>query len=237
MGDLRDHVGEIHGIYKIIEMLEEKDIYGFNLYKGICQKCGYEKIGTHSEFTAPSKIATRCTHLDQNGNYRIFNTYTWDNKRIGAIFNGIKVRCYNKNDKSYRWYGKKGIRICDEWINNPKSFECWAIANGYSDELTIDRIDENKDYSPDNCRWITLQDNANYKSTTSLIEVNGEIHSGQDWAKILGFGQNRINIYVREHGLENTIEFIKRYQNNPTLKPKHKQSYYDLYINNNTISI
>ena len=142
----------------------------------------------------------------------------------------MKNRCYNKKVKSYKYYGKRGIKVCDEWKNNFLNFYNWAIKNGYKDNLTIDRIDENKDYCPENCRWVTNINNAKYKTTTSLIEVDGETHTGKDWAKILGFGPNLINNYIRKYGLENTIEFIKRYRVNPILKPKGNQSYYDLYM-------
>lgn len=226
-----NHVGETYGIYTLIEFLNEKDKYGHYLYKGKCKVCGYEIIKPFNHFNAPSAIVNNCKHLDRNGNYYSFNKYTWDNKRIGNIFKGMKGRCYDKNDKSYKWYGEKGIKICDEWLNNPKLFEEWAFNNGYSDNLTIDRIDENKNYCPENCRWITLENNSKYKSTTSLIEVNGVVHGGKDWAKLLGFGVNLINNYVRKYGLENTIEFIKRFQTNPNLKAKGNQSYYDLYMN------
>ena len=225
-----NHVGETYGIYTLIEFLNEKDKYGHYLYKGKCKICGYETVRPFSHFSAPSAITNNCKHLDRNGNYYNFNKYNWSNERIGSIFNGIKDRCYNKNNKSYKWYGEKGVKICKEWIDNPKLFEIWALSNGYEDNLTIDRIDENKDYCPENCRWISNSDNAKYKSTTSLIEVDGETHTGKDWARILGFGVNLINNYIRKYGLENTIEFIKRYQANPILEPKGNQSYYDLYM-------
>ena len=225
-----NHVGETYGIYTLIEFLNEKDKYGHYLYKGKCKICGYETVRPFSHFSAPSAITNNCKHLDRNGNYYNFNKYNWSNERIGSIFNGIKDRCYNKNNKSYKWYGEKGIKICKEWIDNPKLFEIWALSNGYKDDLTIDRIDENKDYCPENCRWVTNINNAKYKSTTSLIEVDGETHTGKDWAKILGFGPNLINNYIRKYGLENTIKFIKKYQANPTLEPKGNQSYYDLYM-------
>lgn len=225
-----NHVGETYGIYTLIEFLNEKDKYGHYLYKGKCKVCGYETVRPFSHFSAPSAITNNCKHLDRNGNYYNFNKYNWSNERIGSIFNGIKDRCYNKNNKSYKWYGGKGVKVCKEWIDNPKSFEIWALSNGYEDNLTIDRINENKDYCPENCRWVSNINNAKYKSTTSLIEVDGETHTGKDWAKILGFGVNLINNYIRKYGLENTIEFIKRYQANPILEPKGNQSYYDLYM-------
>ena len=196
-----NHIGETYGIYTLIEFLNEKDKYGHYLYKGKCKICGYETVRPFSHFSAPSAITNNCKHLDRNGNYYNFNKYNWSNERIGSIFNGIKDRCYNKNNKSYKWYGEKGVKVCKEWIDNPKLFENWALSNGYKDNLTIDRIDENKDYCPENCRWVPNSDNAKYKSTTSLIEVDGETHTGKDWAKILGFGPNLINKYIRKYGL------------------------------------
>lgn len=224
----RIHIGETHGVYTIVDMLPNKDKYGHYIYKGICNECGYERFSHYGGFSGEKSITRICNHLYINGNF-IKNT-VWDNKRIGSIFRGIKARCYNLNNKAYRWYGAKGIEVCDEWLKNPKLFEEWSVNNGYSDELTIDRIDENKDYCPENCRWVTNVNNAKYKSTTSLIEVDNETHTGKEWANVLGFGVNVINTYIRKYGIENVIEFIRRFKKNPTLKPKNRQSYYDLYM-------
>lgn len=235
MIDPRCHVGETHGIYTLVDVFDEKDKYGHWIYKGICNVCGREKCSHYGSFSGPKSMATVCTHIGINGKY--IEQTQWESQKICAIFNGMKSRCYNQNDKSYRWYGNKGIKICNEWIDNPKSFEDWALSNGYTDGLTIDRINEDKDYCPENCRWITRSDNTKYKSTTSLINVDGEIHTGKDWARILGVSINVINTYVRTHGLDNTIEFIQRFMNNPKLELKNGQSYYDLYMNNNTMSV
>ena len=154
-------------------------------------------------------MTKKCTHLNKNGNYKNFCSYYWKNKRLSKIFKDMTTRCYSKNAREYRWYGGKGIKICDEWINNPKTFEDWALNNGYKDNLTIDRINSDKDYSPDNCRWITLIDNAKYKSTTTILEVDGESHTGSDWARLLNLGQNTINMYLRNYDEEIVKDFIR----------------------------
>lgn len=223
-----EYVGTISGIYEIM-YISGKDKYGHKIYHIKCTKCGYEKDSIYKNI-----YKTRnCYHVAKNGNYINYG-YKFKNKRIRRILRGMKRRCYNSNSEDYYRYGARGIRICDEWLDNPVSFEEWALNNGYADNLTIDRIDENKDYCPENCRWISNEENARYKSTTHEIVVDGELHTGHEWSLILGIGRNRINTYVRKYGIDNTAEFIKRYKKNPQLKDKRKanQSLYELYMQN-----
>lgn len=79
--------------------------------------------------------------------------------RLANIWNGMKQRCNNPNHSAARWYHDRGIRVCKEWNDNFYLFQAWAIANGYADGLSIDRIDPDGDYCPENCRWITLGEN------------------------------------------------------------------------------
>lgn len=95
----------------------------------------------------------------------------------------MKQRCYNPKDKHYKWYGAKGVGVCEEWRKDVTAFYNWAISNGYRKGLTIDRIDFTKDYSPNNCRFITMRMQQRNKSSNKRIEYNGEIMSVQEWAE------------------------------------------------------
>jgi hypothetical protein len=162
------------------------------------------------------------------GSY-IHRDYKWNNQRIGKIFCDMKSRCYNTSDKTYRYYGAKGIKICQEWLNNPKEFEKWSMQNGYTDNLTIDRVNSNKDYCPENCRWITLKDNAKYKSTTHLITVNGITHTGREWSNVLGLGANTINSYIRHYGEDKTKQLINAILINGLRNRRNKQTWFSVY--------
>lgn len=97
----------------------------------------------------------------------------------------IKDRCYQKSNISYKNYGDRGIIMCDEWKNDFMSFYNWAMANGYKENLTIDRIDVNGNYEPNNCRWATKKEQANNRRNNVIIEYNEERHTIQEWCEKL----------------------------------------------------
>lgn len=185
-------------IYRIIEESSIKDKDGHKLYKLECKFCGYQKIARKSSMF----VAEKCTH-------RMMLEPKIKNKRLRIIFKLMKGRCYNNTNKSFRFYGAKGIRICDEWLNNPLKFEEWAIENGYRDDLSIDRINSLGNYEPQNCRWISKIQNAKFKSNTNIITVKNISMSGRDWSKFLGRGVNYVNTFIRKNGLEPAIKKIE----------------------------
>lgn len=85
-------------------------------------------------------------------------THNHSKTRLYSIWSGMKTRCYNTKRHDYRWYGARGVTVCDEWLHDFAAFEAWALSNGYSDDLTIDRIDCDAGYAPDNCRWVTMRE-------------------------------------------------------------------------------
>ena len=83
--------------------------------------------------------------------------------RLYSIWLGIKKRCYCKSDTRFKWYGARGIKMCEAWWNDYAAFAAWALANGYADNLSIDRRENSGDYCPENCRWVDAVGQANNK--------------------------------------------------------------------------
>lgn len=106
---------------------------------------------------------------------RLYNTWTQ-----------IKQRCTNKNNERYEDYGGRGIKVCDKWMNSFDAFREWSLKNGYKDNLSIDRIDVNGDYEPDNCKWSTDIDQQRNKRNNRLVTINGETKTLAEWAEISG---------------------------------------------------
>jgi hypothetical protein len=94
--------------------------------------------------------------------------------KIYSIWCHIKGRCYNQNRDNYKYYGAKGIKVCDEWRDNFISFYEWAMSHGYKDGLEIDRIDNKKDYCPENCRFATRKMQVRNRSNTLYVQFNGK---------------------------------------------------------------
>jgi hypothetical protein len=117
-------------------------------------------------------------------------------QRIYTTWKNMIRRCYNKDHTSYKYYGGKGITVCAEWQEFEPFYE-WAIGSGYSDNLTIDRIDNNDNYKPQNCRWVTPKEQANNRSTNRCITFNGEAKTVAEWADGLGISFQSLDARLR----------------------------------------
>lgn len=123
--------------------------------------------------------------------------------RLYKTWEGMRKRCKSKYGKDYPQYAGKGIKVCDEWNgeNGYENFKEWAYANGYDEskgglECSIDRIDNNKGYSPENCRWATAEEQANNRNTSRTLTYNGETHAIAEWARKLNAPYGRIQSRV-----------------------------------------
>ena len=133
----------------------------------------------------------------------------WYSENLKKKYEDILRKCYNENDKDYRFYGAKGIKLCDKWLNNPQDFNDYFVSIGYTNDSALGRKDTTKDYSEENCILTTVSEAAKWKITTTKITVNGITDSGKGWARRLNLGVNHINKYIKKNGLEKTIEYVQ----------------------------
>jgi hypothetical protein len=151
----------------------------------------------------------------KNANQR--NYHGLRDTRLYHIWFGMKARCYNANSENYKHYGGRGIKICDEWKNDFMKFYDWAIHNGYDDSLSIDRIDVNGNYTPDNCRWATAVEQAKNKRKEFVMTLTykNKTMTIKEWSKHLNIKEKTIRKRLEsgwsvEKTLETPVDKIKR---------------------------
>lgn len=155
------------GRLTVLEIIKEKNKNA--KYKCRCD-CGNEIITYYNNLYIGKTLSCGCLNNEQRhkkDNKSHKQKHGLSKTRLAIIRNGMISRCYNKNSDNYKRYGGRGIKICDEWKNKETgmiNFYNWAMQNGYREDLTIDRIDNDKGYYPDNCRWTTLKEQANNKN-------------------------------------------------------------------------
>ena len=153
--------------------------------------CGKEHRATTSNLRSGSTNSCGCLRKEVASN--LTKTHDLSSTRLHGIWRGMKDRCLNRNDVSYPSYGGRGITICDEWLNDFVSFYLWAIANGYSDKLSIDRIDNNKGYMPSNCRWAECEIQSRNRRSNRRFSYNGKTQTLAEWAREYGIDRKTLS--------------------------------------------
>jgi hypothetical protein len=157
-------------------------------WKCICE-CGREVIRSSGDLNRPrsSKFTRNCGGA----------SHDYAKTPLYRTYRNMRSRCENPNVPKFKIYGGRGIRICDEWASNFKSFSDWAINNGYKETLTIDRIDNDGNYGPDNCRWVDRFVQQNNTSKNRIISYGGISLTARQWDRknnwLLGTVQNRLS--------------------------------------------
>lgn len=177
-----DIVDQTFGRLTVLEF-SHTNKHGKSMWKCKCD-CGNERIVAGSHLKNGHTSSCGCTKNEIVGSR--YRTHGMRKTRLYRIWLNIKNRCTNPKDEHFKDYGGRGITVCDEWKNNFEAFHEWSMANGYEEHLTIDRIDVNGNYCPENCRWTTQKEQARNKRNTVFIELNGEIHSLSEWSEIIG---------------------------------------------------
>lgn len=128
---------------------------------------------------------------------------------LNIIWCGMKERCNNPNSENYKWYGGRGIRVCEEWNNNFYSFYTWAINNGWEKGLELDRQDNMKDYCPENCKWVTHKQQCRNRRSNVCIEINGISLLMCEWEERFNLRKKSLTKMKHRHGEEYMINHIK----------------------------
>lgn len=116
------------------------------------------------------------------------------------VWKAMRRRCSDIKQKDYHNYGGRGISVCSEWNDDFSKFREWSLANGYNESLTIDRIDVNGNYEPSNCRWVTMKEQSNNRTTNVIVQLNGEKHTIKEWSEITGISYQTLYMRLRTYG-------------------------------------
>lgn len=134
-------------------------------------------------------------------------THGKSKSRLYSIYSSMKQRCYNTKLRAYKRYGGRGITICKEWENSFNSFQSWAESNGYKEDLTIERIDNNGNYEPSNCKWANKKEQARNRNTSKRLEYKGQIYTYAEWGEFKGLTSSIISARIRNGwSIEKTLE-------------------------------
>lgn len=184
------------------------DSKGWKRYYLACDcECGNGKVVLAYSLT--QGLTKSCGCLQKEVCKSNFITHGLSNSRIYHIWRDLHRRCENPKRKSYRLYGARGITVCEEWSGEKgfKHFKEWSDKHGYTDDLTIDRIDNNKGYSPDNCRWVDYKTQANNLRVNRWIEYNGVRHTVAQWADITGIPYGTLRRRFEDWPVEEALGF------------------------------
>lgn len=203
-----DLTGNRYG--KLVALERAKNRGKHTMWKCKCD-CGNYTITGANELKQGTTKSCGCLKFESRN-----STHGLTKTRLYSIWSKMKDRCLNKNNPAYKWYGGRGITICQEWLDDFMDFYKWAIENGYKEGLSIDRIDVNGNYEPCNCRWITLEEQALNTRTTKFLTYKGETKTVSEWCDITGIKKttmlNRIRLgFSAEECIEIPIHVKREY--------------------------
>lgn len=162
--------------------------------------CGNEKVVGFNVFSSNKSQIASCGCSYDLASYT--RKYTREQKEsfLYTTWRGMKQRCYDSNSSNYKNYGGRGVRVCGEWHNDYISFYKWAMSNGASQELTLDRIDVNGNYEPSNCRWVSNSTQQRNKQYNRYIEYGGQRKLMKEWSEELGIPYDTIRARLDQYG-------------------------------------
>ena len=208
---LKDLTGLNFGRWTVIKRGADhitKSGYKFTTWECVCE-CGTTKNVNSNALISGRSKSCGCEFREKQKDVarRNFKTHGGTGTRLYNIWNGIKKRCCNSNASNYNNYGGRGIFVCDEWLNDFDTFRDWSIQNGYNDSLSIDRINNNDGYYPENCRWVDRETQCNNRRSSVEYTVFGETMTLAELAKKYGVNYKWLHKKVKNgNNLEDILQ-------------------------------
>lgn len=195
-------IGQKFGVLTVLKYVEDHILPNgrhYNKVECLCDVCG----NTHIKFTNTLHNECICPNLPKRKSHGKSNTPLYN------VWYGIKQRCYYKKHIGYERYGGRGIAMCDDWRNNFQTFYDWSMSNGYKNGLQIDRIDNDGNYEPSNCRWVDKFTNANNKSTNITFTHDSKTMSLKAWCRYLNISYKTcMTRYYRGHTIDECLNLV-----------------------------
>lgn len=207
MIEVKNYIGKTYNYLTILEPVEK--IHGIWYVRCKC-KCGKYHVArlNHIINGGIQSCGCRLYEKEKQGTHHIWSK----NKRIDKIWNCMLYRCYNPKKDTFKHYGGRGIKVCDEWLpenNGAVNFYNWAINNGYKENLTIERIDVNGNYCPENCKWITQAEQMLNRRNSHNITINGQTKCLAEWLRIYNISDYYFR-YGKKKGLTDEEAITRR---------------------------
>ena len=189
----RIKVGEKYGRLTVIENHHPKD-------EVVCRcECGNIKIARATNVFYGGTRSCGCLPKEGNNYKHGFRRTGEKSERLYGLWKAMRERCNTPSCNCYKHYGARGIKVCKEW-DSYLAFKEWALANGYSEELTIDRIDVDGDYEPSNCRWATIKQQMNNRTSSHYVTIDGVKKTIAEWSELSGVAHSTIWARLTKYG-------------------------------------
>ena len=199
-----DITGQQFGELKVLRKTDLRNSAENIMWECVCSCGRHVVVSGYSLRCGHSKSCGKCSYKIDRITRVTRQWKTADEHRLSeVVLDGMIQRCTNPNDSGYANYGGRGISVCDEWRNDRRSFVNWALASGYRKGLSIDRIDPNGNYCPENCVFATSKEQCNNERRNRVITIGSQSGTIAEWADLLGVDYNSIYGHYRvggEHG-------------------------------------
>lgn len=198
MNSVVDLIGQRFGRLTVIG-IDDRGTKGKTYWMCKCD-CGAVKSVRSDSLRSGAIKSCGCLKREQDKSNLARDTHGMSKTRLYQEWQGMKDRCFNKNNARWERYGGRGITVCEEWRNDFQSFCDWATANGYRDDLTLDRIDNDGNYCPENCRWATQRQQSRNRRTNIDVTIGNSTRTLMEWCEIFGLEYKTVYARYKRNG-------------------------------------